>query len=68
MAAARGIGLDAERIRAELEAGTYAAAVQADLESGEASGVTGTPTFFAGGVRHVGAYDAQSLIAALEGR
>ena len=66
--AARRIGLDADRIRAELEAGTYAAAVQADVGSGEASGVTGTPTFFTGGVRHVGAYDAQSLIAALEDR
>jgi protein-disulfide isomerase len=29
--------------------------------------VTGTPTFFVGGVRHRGAFDAQSLIAALEG-
>jgi protein-disulfide isomerase len=66
--AARRIGLDADRIRAELEAGTYAAAVQADVESGEASGVTGTPTFFTGGMRHEGAYDAQSLIAALEDR
>ena len=32
-----------------------------------ATGVTGTPTFFVNGVRHVGAFDAQSLIAALEG-
>jgi Na+:H+ antiporter, NhaA family len=66
VAAAERIGLDAERIRADLDAGTYAPAVQADVDSGEASGVTGTPTFFAGGMRHEGAYDAQSLIAALE--
>jgi Na+:H+ antiporter, NhaA family len=68
VAAAARIGLDAERLRAELAAGTYAAAVQADVDSGNASGVTGTPTFFAGGTRHTGAFDAQSLIAAVEGR
>ena len=68
VAAAARIGLAAERIRAELDSGTYAALVQADVESGDASGVNGTPTFFAGGVRHRGAFDAQSLIAALEGR
>jgi NhaA family Na+:H+ antiporter len=68
VAAAARIGLDAERIRTELVAGTYAAEVQADVDSGEAGGVTGTPTFFVNGVRHQGAYDAQSLIAALEGR
>jgi NhaA family Na+:H+ antiporter len=67
VAAAARIGLDAERIRSALEEGTYAAAVQADVDSGAASGVTGTPTFFTGGVRHAGAFDAQSLIAALEG-
>lgn len=67
VAAAAQIGLDADRIRAELDAGTHAAAVQEDVDSGQASGVTGTPTFFTGGVRHTGAFDAQSLIAALEG-
>jgi protein-disulfide isomerase len=68
VAAAAGIGLDADRIRAELEAGAYAAEVQADVDSGTAGGVDGTPTFFVNGVRHAGAFDAQSLIAALEGR
>jgi Na+:H+ antiporter, NhaA family len=68
VAAAERIGLDAERIRADLDAGTYAAEVQADVESGDAGGVTGTPTFFVNGVRHTGAFDAQSLIAGLEGR
>ena len=28
----------------------------------------GTPTFFVNGTRHSGAFDAQALIAALEGR
>jgi protein-disulfide isomerase len=67
--AAATLGLDATRVREELEAGTHAARVQADVESGDAGGVTGTPAFFANGVRHEGAFDAQSLIAALtEGR
>jgi protein-disulfide isomerase len=65
--AAAAIGLDVERVRAELAAGTHAARVQADVESGIASGVGGTPTFFVAGVRHTGAFDAQSLIAALQG-
>jgi protein-disulfide isomerase len=68
VAAAQRIGLDAERIRAELEAGTYAEAVAEDVESGRAGGVSGTPTFFVNGARHTGAFDAQSLIAALDGR
>jgi protein-disulfide isomerase len=63
--AATALGLDAERLRAELEAGIHAARVQADVESGDAGGVPGTPAFFANGVRHEGAFDAQSLIAAV---
>ena len=67
--AAAAIGLDAEQIRAEVEAGTYAARVQSDVVSGDAAGVAGTPTFFVNGTRHTGGYDAQTLIAALtEGR
>jgi protein-disulfide isomerase len=65
--AAAGIGLDVQRLRAELAAEAHAARVQADVESGIGSGVGGTPTFFVGGVRHTGAFDAQSLIAALQG-
>jgi CRP-like cAMP-binding protein len=39
--------------------------VQHDVESAEASGVTGTPTFFVGGRRHSGPFDAGTLAAAL---
>jgi protein-disulfide isomerase len=35
--------------------------VREDVESGDASGVAGTPTFFINGQRHYGAYDADSL-------
>jgi len=50
-----------------LDAGTYAERVRRDVESALATGVGGTPTFFVGGVRHEGAFDVQSLMAALEG-
>ena len=36
------------------------------MESARAGEVTGTPGFFANGVRVEGSFDAQSLIAALE--
>ena len=61
-------GLDVERLRAEVEQGAHAARVERDEASGREAGVPGTPTFFVNGVRHAGAFDAQGLIAALEGR
>ena len=62
---AAGLGLDAERVRAELRAGTHAARVARDVESGRRSGVRGTPTFFANGMLVEGAFDAGSLVEAL---
>jgi Na+:H+ antiporter, NhaA family len=67
LAAARAVGLDVERVRAELADGTHAARVEEDVRSARAAGLMGTPTFFVNGVRHSGGYDAQTLIAALEG-
>ncbi len=60
------LGLDTERFAAELEAGTHRERVERDLRSAEASGVTGTPTFFVNGRRLYGAYDAGSLVEELE--
>jgi Na+:H+ antiporter, NhaA family len=60
------LGLDVERIRAELDAGTHRDRIARDLASAEASGATGTPTFFVNGKRLFGAYDAGSLVEALE--
>lgn len=60
------LGLDNERIRAEVESGTHRPRVQRDLDSAAASGATGTPTFFVNGKRHFGAYDAGSLVEELE--
>jgi hypothetical protein len=45
----------------------HRARIQADVESGIASGVHGTPTYLADGVRHGGSYDEETLLAAPTG-
>jgi len=65
--AAGELGLDVGRMEAEIDAGAHRDRIARDLASAEASGATGTPTFFVNGERFFGAYDAGSLIEALEG-
>ncbi len=60
------LGLDAERMAAELDSGAHRDRIERDLASAEASGATGTPTFFVNGERFYGAYDASSLVEALQ--
>ncbi|HEY6652907.1 MAG TPA: thioredoxin domain-containing protein [Solirubrobacterales bacterium] len=60
------LGLDSERVGAELDSEVHRPRVQSDVDSGIASGVTGTPGFFVGGRLYGGSFDAQSLTAALE--
>ena len=60
------LGLDSARVAEELDAEVHRPRIQRDLDSGLASGVMGTPAFFVGGRLHTGAFDAQSLTAALE--
>jgi protein-disulfide isomerase len=67
LSVARDIGLDAERVAAELETGAHRPRIDRDLDSAARSGATGTPTFFVNGVRHFGVYDAGTLVEALEG-
>lgn len=62
------LGLDANRLRADLEAGTYAPRVRDDFMSGVRSGVNGTPTFFINGERYDGSWDVESLLLALGNR
>ncbi|HEX5984291.1 MAG TPA: DsbA family protein [Solirubrobacterales bacterium] len=62
----RGLGLDVARMTTELDAGAHRDRVARDVASAEASGATGTPTFFVNGRRHFGSYDASSLIEKLE--
>lgn len=58
--------LDLERFVRDLEEGIHVERVRQDVVAAEASGARGTPTFFVGTRRHIGPYDARSLIAALE--
>ncbi|MDX6601309.1 MAG: hypothetical protein QOF13_511 [Solirubrobacterales bacterium] len=57
--------LDLERFREELAEHTHAPRVEEDVDSADASGVTGTPTFFVNERRHDGAYDIETLSAAV---
>ncbi|MGP4025921.1 Na+/H+ antiporter NhaA [Actinomadura sp. 3N407] len=60
------IGLDVERFLRDLDDERTAARVRADVTSAEASGARGTPTFFVGGRRHIGPYDAETLARELQ--
>jgi protein-disulfide isomerase len=57
--------LDLDRFAVDLETHAHAPRVREDFLSGVRSGVNGTPTFFANGVRHNGGYDVESLAEAL---
>ena len=59
------LGIDVPRFVAELAEDTWEPRVREDFMTGVRSGVNGTPTFFINGVRHDGAWDAESLVAAL---
>ncbi|MCP2030292.1 Na+/H+ antiporter NhaA [Okibacterium sp. HSC-33S16] len=63
---AQDLGLDVERFEADLKSAAVAARVRDDMLDAEAMDITAVPTFFVNGKRHIGPYDAQSLIRALE--
>ncbi|MFF5108371.1 Na+/H+ antiporter NhaA [Streptosporangium sp. NPDC000509] len=63
---ARDLGLDMERFERDLTAPEVTGRVRDDMLDAEAMGITAVPTLFVNGRRHVGPYDAQSLIRALE--
>ncbi len=60
------LGLDVERFEADLTSPEVTGRVRDDMLDAEAMGITAVPTLFINGRRHVGPYDAQSLIRALE--
>ncbi len=62
---AQQLDLDIERMWEELRRHVYAPRVAADVASADASGVSGTPSFFINGRRHRGAYDVETLTAAV---
>jgi Na+/H+ antiporter NhaA len=57
--------LDRQRFIDDLRKHAYAARVAEDVDSADLSGVAGTPTFFVNGRRHHGAYDIDTLTAAV---
>jgi Na+/H+ antiporter NhaA len=59
------LGLDVERFDEDLRTQEHTGRVAEDVDSADLSGVTGTPTFFLNGSRHIGAYDIASLSAAV---
>jgi protein-disulfide isomerase len=62
---ARQLGLDVERFTDALRTHNGAARIAEDVDSADLSGVSGTPTFFINGQRHYGAYDIDTLSAAV---
>ena len=60
------LGLDADRVAADLASGAHRDRVREDFMSGVKSGVNGTPTFFINGVRREDGFDLETLLAALE--
>jgi len=60
------LGLDLDRFVEELRKHVRAGRVAEDVDSADLSGVSGTPTFFINGRRHHGAYDVETLTAAVK--
>jgi protein-disulfide isomerase len=62
---AESLGLDLGEFGEDLRQHRNARHVGEDVASADASGVSGTPTFFVNGRRHRGAYDVATLTAAV---
>ena len=68
---ARELGLDIDKFDEDIRTGDHVVRVEDDELDASSSDVGGTPTFYLGRgdknlVRHVGPYDAATLIRALE--
>jgi protein-disulfide isomerase len=62
---AQDLDLDMVAFERDVVGGVYTPRVREDFMSGVRSGVNGTPTFFINGQRHNGAWDVESLGAAI---
>jgi protein-disulfide isomerase len=60
------LGCNIEQFTADLRRHAGAAHIAEDVDSADLSGVSGTPTFFVNGTRHYGAYDIETLSAAVK--
>jgi protein-disulfide isomerase len=65
IARAQTLELDVERFTTELRRHEHAQRIAEDVASADESGVSGTPTFFINGRRYQGAYDVETLTAAV---
>ncbi|WP_029135634.1 Na+/H+ antiporter NhaA [Nakamurella lactea] len=59
------LGLNVDRFRDDLAGHVHATRIAQDVESADVSGASGTPTFFVNGQRHYGAFDLETLSAAI---
>ncbi len=62
---AQDLDLDVERFEDDLRRRSGAGRIEEDVDSADLSGVSGTPTFFINGRRHYGAYDIDTMSAAV---
>jgi len=62
LAMAKGIGLDMDKFKSDLDSGKFKAVVDKDLADGEAAGVYGTPAFYINGKQ----YNGEVTLAALK--
>jgi len=62
---AKRVGLSADAATEAIEEQSFVEKIDADMETGERSGVHGTPTFFINGVEFEDDYSAENLIAAI---
>lgn len=60
------LGLEIYKFEADLSSERFAPRVRGDIESGKASGVTRTPTFFINDVRFDGQRELEPLYASIE--
>ena len=63
---AEAVGLDLQQYARDMAHQRSLARIEEDLESGERSGVQGTPTFFINGVMYRGSWEQDALLAALQ--
>lgn len=63
---AEAVGLEMQQFARAMTEERYLARIEEDMESGERSGVQGTPTFFINGVLYPGSWEQDTLLAALQ--
>ncbi len=60
------LDLNTDALNKALRQGTYQDRVQIDVQSGDASGVRGTPSFYINGHLNVGSFDYEALANAIQ--